>query len=202
MLIKQFKEVCSRSFHVSFRPAVKMLCQECGKANASVHVTRIINGEKTEAYLCENCAKEKGEFEFSFEGKFPLHQFFSEIMGGMPSGESSSYVSKPSGQTQCQVCGLSYAQFGQIGKLGCGKCYEAFEDKLLPLFRRLHGNQQHMGKVPARGGAHLKIKKQVENLREKLQQKIAEEAFEEAAEIRDELRRLEKQVEPGGEGNG
>ena len=179
----------------------KMLCQECGKANASVHVTRIINGKKTETYLCEDCAKEKGEFEFSFEGKFPLHQFFSEIMGLIPAEDSSSYISTHS-ENQCSACGLSYAQFGQIGRLGCDKCYEAFGERLLPLFRRIHGNQKHMGKVPARGGARLKIKQQIEHLREKLRQKIEEEAFEEAAQVRDELRKLEQQIEPGGGKNG
>lgn len=35
-----------------------MLCERCQERPASVHVTRIINGEKTELYLCQECARE------------------------------------------------------------------------------------------------------------------------------------------------
>ena len=87
--------------------------------NASVHVTKIINGNKTELYLCESCAREKGETEISFEGKFPLHQFFSGLMGFFPTGGSETVVSKGYSGLQCPVCGLTYTQFGQVGRFGC-----------------------------------------------------------------------------------
>jgi protein arginine kinase activator len=48
-----------------------------------------------------------------------------------------------------------------------------------------------MGKVPHRAGADVKIKREIENLRQELQKRVAEEAFEEAAKIRDEIYRLE-----------
>jgi protein arginine kinase activator len=48
-----------------------------------------------------------------------------------------------------------------------------------------------MGKIPARAGSFVRIKKEVEKLREELQRKVAEEAFEEAAELRDKIRKLE-----------
>ena len=38
-----------------------MLCQECGKKPATLHFTKIVNGEKTEFHICESCASEKGE---------------------------------------------------------------------------------------------------------------------------------------------
>ena len=37
-----------------------MLCSNCGKNEANVRYTRIINGEKTEFALCEDCAKKMG----------------------------------------------------------------------------------------------------------------------------------------------
>ncbi len=175
-----------------------MLCERCGKKAASVHVTKIINGNKTELYLCDNCAKEKGE-EISFEGKFPLHQFFSGLMGFVPPGGSETVVPTGYSGIQCPGCGLTYTQFGQIGHFGCDQCYEAFGKNLVPLLRRLHGNQKHMGKIPARAGSFVKIKKEVERLREELQRKVAEEAFEEAAELRDKIRKLEGKISSGGE---
>jgi len=178
-----------------------MLCERCGKKNASVHVTKITDGKKTEVYLCDLCTKEKGEFDFPFEGKFPLHQFFSGLMG-LPAGSSEKVVSTGYGGLQCPECGLTYTQFGQIGHFGCDRCYESFGKNLLPLLRRLHGNQKHMGKIPARAGSYVKLKKDIQSLREELQRKVAEEAFEEAAEVRDRIRKLESECPPGGDGLG
>jgi protein arginine kinase activator len=178
-----------------------MLCENCGKNKATVHVTKIINGTKTEIFLCEKCAKEKGELEISFEGKFPLHQFFSSLMG-FPGEGSEKIIPAGYSGLQCPGCGLTYTQFGQIGHFGCDRCYESFGENLLPLLRRLHGSQKHIGKIPARAGSHVRLKKEIEVLREELQRKVAEEAFEEAAEIRDKIRRLESEFTSGGENNG
>ncbi len=178
-----------------------MLCERCGKKVASVHVTKIINGNKTELYLCDTCAREKGE-NISFEGKFPLHQFFSGLMSFFPSGDADAMAPSSYSGLQCPECGLTYAQFGQIGRLGCDQCYEAFGENLVPLLRRLHGNQRHMGKIPARAGSFVKAKREIERLREKLQRKVDEEAFEEAAELRDKIRKLEGEISSGGEDHG
>ena len=178
-----------------------MLCEKCGKNIASVHVTKIINGKKTELYLCENCAGEKGELGFSFEGKFPLHQFFSNLMS-FPGSGSGKVASTSYSGLQCPGCGLTCAQFGQIGRFGCDRCYDSFGENLLPLLRRLHGNQKHIGKIPARVGSHVRLKKDIERLREELQKKVAEEAFEEAAVLRDKIRKLENKISSGGENHG
>ena len=37
-----------------------MLCQNCGKYEATTHVKRIINGESAEAHLCGDCAHALG----------------------------------------------------------------------------------------------------------------------------------------------
>ena len=37
-----------------------MKCQNCGKNNANVKYTQIINGEKKEFILCEECAEKLG----------------------------------------------------------------------------------------------------------------------------------------------
>ncbi|MGI5875777.1 MAG: UvrB/UvrC motif-containing protein [Dethiobacteria bacterium] len=173
-----------------------MLCQNCEKRKATVHFTKIINGKKTEIYLCESCAAEKGDLDFPFEGQFPLQQFFSSIIGMMPSGGKFVHT-PPAGSMQCPDCGLTYDQFGQIGRFGCAECYKSYGENLIPLLRRLHGNQRHIGKLPVRAGKYLKQKKEIESLREELQKRIEEEAFEEAARIRDEIRKLEKHVSSG-----
>ena len=35
-----------------------MLCEKCNKRVATIHLIKLINGEKSEVRLCESCAKE------------------------------------------------------------------------------------------------------------------------------------------------
>lgn len=165
-----------------------------------MHLTKIINGEKTEYFLCEVCARDQGDFEFPFDVEFPLHQFFTDILEIIPPGGAEKLPRGVSEGLQCSSCGLTYAQFMQIGRLGCDSCYRIFSPGLYPLIRRLHGNHKHIGKVPAKAGSSLKLKREVERMRGEMQKKIYEEDFEEAAKLRDEIRKLEDQVFTGGEG--
>ena len=41
-----------------------MVCQECNQRPATLHFTKIVNGEKEEFHLCEKCAQEKGDMYF------------------------------------------------------------------------------------------------------------------------------------------
>ena len=45
-----------------------MLCQKCNKNEANTYYSQIINGKKTEMYLCPQCAKEMSVGNFSFGG--------------------------------------------------------------------------------------------------------------------------------------
>ncbi len=42
-----------------------MLCDDCKERQASVHITKINNGQKTERHLCEICAEKAGELSFT-----------------------------------------------------------------------------------------------------------------------------------------
>ena len=41
-----------------------MLCEKCNKNPATVHVTKIINNNNTELHLCEDCARERDDFNW------------------------------------------------------------------------------------------------------------------------------------------
>ena len=55
-----------------------MLCQNCNENEANIKYTQIINGEKREMILCENCAKKLGIDSISFD--MPIN--FSNFFGG------------------------------------------------------------------------------------------------------------------------
>ena len=61
-----------------------MFCQECGKKPATLHFTKIVNGEKTEFHICESCAREKGEFIPGTPNSFSIHHLLSGLLDFEP----------------------------------------------------------------------------------------------------------------------
>jgi protein arginine kinase activator len=169
-----------------------MTCQECGKKPATLHFTKIIHGDKTEFHICEVCAREKGEIIPGTPNGFSIHNLLSGLMEFEPSGAAAG--TKTSQALRCEECGLTYAQFGKLGRFGCSSCYKFFAGRLEPLFKRVHGNIVHVGKVPKRSGGKIKHKREIEHLKKELQHKIEAEEFENAAKIRDEIRELERKI--------
>ncbi|MBS3948779.1 MAG: UvrB/UvrC motif-containing protein [Dethiobacter sp.] len=177
-----------------------MLCQECQKRPASVHLTQIVNNQQSALHLCELCAQEKGALTFKAHPPFSIHNLLAGLLGmevppACPAADTAARV-------QCDNCGLTYAQFGQIGRFGCSSCYGAFNIRLLPLFRRVHGSAQHVGKLPSRAGGLFKMRRDIEDLRRQLQEHVTREEFEQAAVVRDRLRQQERELAGGGSDGG
>jgi protein arginine kinase activator len=170
-----------------------MICQECHQRPATLHFTKIINGEKTEFHICEVCAQEKGDMFPGGLGNFSIHHLLSGLLNNTDPGVNTFKVQQEA-PLRCDTCGLTYSQFSKSGRFGCSNCYKAFKEKLDPLFRRVHGNTHHSGKVPERSGGAIKLKKEVSQLKEELRRRIEREEFEQAAKIRDRIRELEQQI--------
>ncbi len=173
---------------------MSLLCPECGKRPATLHYTKIVNGEKTEAHLCEVCAQEKGEYMPGFDNGFSFHNLLSGLLNfDMVSSESPN-IAQQKTMPRCATCGLTYNQFSKIGRFGCSDCFETFRDRLDPLLRRIHGSTAHQGKIPERTKGELKIRRDLEKLREQLARSVESEEFEEAAQLRDQIRSLQEQL--------
>ncbi|MFC4559698.1 UvrB/UvrC motif-containing protein [Virgibacillus kekensis] len=174
-----------------------MECQECHKRPATVHFTQVINGNKREVHVCEVCSKEKGYMSYPEEG-FAFHNLLSGLFNFDASsveGKQASGSYQQTQELQCSHCGMTYSAFKRAGKFGCAECYRTFSNRLDPIFRRVHsGNTKHQGRIPARKGGDLHLKKQVETYKSKLQRLIENEEFEEAAKVRDEIKKLDKEM--------
>jgi len=160
-----------------------MLCQLCQKREATIEFTEIINDEVIQLHLCEQCAHEKG---------IEMEQHFSiaDLLAGM--GDLTEGAQTKEAAAKCPACGMTWYDFGKIGRLGCGECYKAFSQNLLPLLKRIHGSTRHTGKAKAGTADATTKKSELQELRQKLQRAIEAEEFEEAAKIRDKIRQIEK----------
>ena len=114
---------------------------------------------------------------------------------------------------KCNNCGFTFEEIANTGKLGCGNCYDVFQERLDPIIRRMQGANRHVGRVgkmidskidekianqstqkkekPNKPEDHKK-ENQLEKLQEQLKQAIKDEKYEEAAKIRDEIKKIEK----------
>jgi protein arginine kinase activator len=170
-----------------------MLCQNCNQREANVHITKIINGDKTELHLCEECAKQKQEFNISSTFSFGMPLSFQNIIDGFYDVMGGTHYLREQ-EKRCPVCNITFEDFRRNGRLGCGNCYSAFRENIVPLVRRVHGNIEHSGKVPKRTGGVLKIKREIDRLKEQLRVAVTNEEYEKAARLRDEIRDLESKI--------
>jgi protein arginine kinase activator len=174
-----------------------MLCQECRKRPAVVTVTMVVNGQKMQMHMCEECARKKADLSEFLSENLPLQQ----LLGGLLSQAGHGQAAKSGaaeGEKSCPGCGSTYEQFTQAGRLGCSECYTVFGDQLRPMLRRIHGSVVHQGKVPARTGGDLKVKKEITDLRIALQRAVGREDFEQAARLRDEIKERERLMTENG----
>lgn len=162
-----------------------MLCEKCKKNQATTHISSTVNGVHVEKNLCAACAAEEG---------------FSEFGGGLFSMLSSMFgegVSSPGIRSglRCSLCGKSFEDIAESGRLGCANCYKTFASQLAPSLQRIHGTVKHVGKRSKFRQVQDTKANRLEKLKTALQTAIHEEAFEKAAELRDEIKKLEAQQE-------
>lgn len=191
-----------------------MLCQNCGENEANVKYTQIVNGEKKEMILCEDCARKMGIGNFKMNIPINFSNFLGDFFDDYKSEQLlPSFVKEKN--NECNNCGELYKEFIKTGLLGCEECYDVFQNRLDPILKNLQGNVKHVGRRP------LNIEEKIENkevnkdvkvesnkeekqtkenkkenelmkLQKDLNKAIEEERYEDAAVIRDEIKKLEK----------
>jgi len=185
-----------------------MLCQRCSQNQAAIHVEKNINGKKTEIHLCQTCYKDIGG---TASGEFG----WTSLFGGIES--ATGFYGQPIAKKspKCSNCGLTYEKFISGGKFGCPNCYGEFSEKLEHMFKKLHGNTTHQGRLPEDRKSLKKprIKKTQSNhdgettktseveksaesvfdLKQQLAKAVKVEDYALAAKLRDRLLDLEKQ---------
>lgn len=161
-----------------------MKCQKCNEREANTHIQKIINGKKTEYFLCSKCAAESGEL------KFTADMDFDDFFGGF-FGKGASLFQAPANKV-CSVCHMTFSDFLNHGKLGCSNCYDEFSSALSKPLRQIHGQSAHTGKIPKREGAELSRETKIRRLQTKLEEAVSNQEFEEAAKLRDKINELKE----------
>lgn len=181
-----------------------MLCERCKMREASVVLTEVINGVKTEHNLCSQCATDTDLGQL-LDTDFPFAKILSGILGIIP--EAQDPQTQKMNQLSCPTCKMSYGEFIKHSQFGCPDCYDTFGLLLNNNIKKLQGSDTHVGKHPLYQSSGHTHAENVENAREnetkeeqlailksRLQEAIEEEEYEAAAKYRDEMKQLKEDM--------
>ena len=166
-----------------------MQCEICKTNTATVHLTEIIDGHRSESHLCQNCAQKEG---VTIKSQLSLNELLSSLIAAHQQTDETVVAAKS--QVACPDCGITMEQFRKQTLLGCAKDYDVFEDDLRELIEKIQDNNlTHAGKVPAKISPQpVQTQNQTESqeLQKQLDEAIKAEDYELAAKIRDQLKNL------------
>ena len=172
-----------------------MKCENCGKNEANVKYTQIINGEKKQMFLCEECSKKLGVSDMQFNMPISFNSFLEDFFDDMNDISFMPTLGAGSKKLQCSKCGLTWDDFLHTSRID-------------PILRSLQGATSHIGRLgdviegndikqdlddkeSEEVAKENKIVNKVDELKEELKQAIKEERYEDAAKLRDEIKNLE-----------
>ena len=175
-----------------------MICEECGRNEAIVHIVQIGPGGKSEKNICMSCAARYGASILRAQQENVSADDFLKGLFGSNQEENAEEEDAP--RITCPNCGMHFDDRSKTGQIGCSVCYETFHHELAPLLRRIHGASIHRGKIPRRSGSGIMLRREAEQLRTRLKEAVAHEEYEKAAELRDRIRSLEQRMEESSHG--
>ena len=185
-----------------------MKCQHCDK-QAAFHITELESGAVRELHLCEDHARSYlNQSEVAAEGaedegeEKPTGGALSGPLGVGQTADELALLD----QRACTMCGITFFEFRNQGRLGCPHDYVQFEKELEPLISNIHGATEHTGRRPSRTAEGLPEGTEeltaVIGLRKEMKESISCEDYEKATEQRDAIRAVEDRWLGGGHAPG
>ena len=169
-----------------------MKCQKCNKP-ATFHITELTGDEVVAVHLCADCAEvylktsEPDPEQANFGPSNLAEIMTQQIKLGQTADELSRLDKKA-----CPVCGISFYEFRQSGRLGCPHDYVFFAEELEPLLKNIHGSIQHTGKSPKTAVAiDPDVQTELIRLRREMKEAIESEDYERASTLRDQIKGYE-----------
>lgn len=163
-----------------------MLCNKCGKKEATVYVSQTVDGIKSEMRLCSECAQDNGYSGISFVNDGLFSGLFSDGLFSAAFG-----TPKKVEQKKCPLCSMTSRELASSGRAGCAKCYEVFDSELDRIVNGIHGGAKHKAASPKKSAEDIEKAKKIAEYKKEQQSAIAEQNYERAAELRDLIKELE-----------
>lgn len=164
-----------------------MKCQQCNKT-ATFHITELTKGKPQELHLCEEHAR---QYLTQEEEPAVAPSLAGVLAQQLAVGQTAEELAKLD-QRACPVCGITFYEFRNQGRLGCPYDYVCFQAELDPLIVNIHGETEHVGKKSARFPEGTEKRTQLIRLRREMKEAIDDEDYELASKLRDDIRKIEE----------
>lgn len=165
-----------------------MKCQHCEKP-ATFHITELTEPSgPSSLHLCEDHARAY----LAQSSEAGAATALAGMLAKQLKIEESTQKLSEADQKTCPACGITFAEFRQGGRLGCGYDYIHFQQELEPLLMNIHGSTEHHGKRPTRVTGSPDRQHQLVQLRREMKAAIDKEDYEKAGTLRDKIRELEE----------
>ena len=149
-----------------------MKCEICHLEEASRAISRVVDGEPKELYVCDACARVSASAPAGGpDGRGLTDVLFSLGMPVPPDRRAADAV--------CPVCGLSRGDLRARRRLGCPRCFETFETDVRTFLSAQVPAAPRAGEDPDEALRH----RAADRLRRELDHAIREERFEDAARL-------------------
>lgn len=160
-----------------------MKCQNCEKP-ATFHITDLTDGLLA-LHLCPDCAKQYLQPE---PASAPT---LTGVLEQQLKLEATAEDLRELDSKECPICGISFYEFRQAGRLGCPHDYVFFQNELEPLLVNVHGDHKHIGKRPKNGTCDTEMQTELIRLRREMKEAVEQENYEAATQLRDRIRQIE-----------
>jgi protein arginine kinase activator len=165
-----------------------MQCEICKNNTATVHLTEIVDGHRTETHLCQNCAQKEG---ITVKSQLSLNELLSSLIAAHQQTDENAAIEKA--DKVCNECGMTMDIFRKQALLGCPNDYKVFEDELRDVIEKTQDNNSlHIGKIPPFTSSKVEPQKAdiIEDLQRRLDLAVKTEDYELAAKLRDQLKAI------------
>ncbi len=156
-----------------------MLCQLCKNKIATVCINVELNGVKTQQYICEECATQRG-----LRGN-PTGADILRLVNDIKAADAERARAEEAAipDIACSECGTAYKEFLKSGQLGCQGCYAAFGEHIARVIKDITKPDETAATEPVQ----QQREDELQRLEAQLKQCIEEENYEEAAVLRDKI---------------
>ena len=162
-----------------------MKCEICHLEEASRAISRVVDGEPKELYVCDACARVSASAPAGGpDGRGLTDVLFSLGMPVPPDRRAADAV--------CPVCGLSRGDLRARRRLGCPRCFETFETDV----RTFLSAQVPAAPRSREDPDEAMRARDAERIRGQLDDAVREERYEDAAGLVARLRALRRDASP------
>ncbi len=98
----------------------------------------------------------------------------------------------------CKNCGTKLSEFYRTYMLGCPECYDAFEQEIASILKKVHGARVHTGKMPKIANIDRELLKDYERLIKEKEDATLDGRFSRIKSLSEELIALTEELKRRG----